>query len=796
MPLGKWNRFIEDGTGLPVAAAVIEVRSSTTGALAAIYSDRAGLTPITNPTSSDVNGFVGFFAAGGAYDITATKGAFSKTFEYEPIGTAQELDAGDLSGYANLRFQYDIDTSEGPDDGRIRLDDTILSDAEYIYISIEDRDGIDHTDFLAQLGDSTTLDNKGYLFLRTLAGDQVVIYKILDAVEIGYGYGYVIVPVEYMSGSISFDDGAELALQYSRTGDRTIGSILYDEAQGLTAPQQAQAQTNLGLTTFVQTLMDDLTAGAFMTTLGISAFVQTILNDADAATVRATISAVSLAGDTMSGLLILSADPAVALGAATKQYVDSVAAGLDVKPSVKCATTANITLSGEQTLDGVLTSASRVLVKNQSTASQNGIYVSAAGAWARATDMDSWLEVPGAFVFVEEGTLYADTGWVSSANAGGTLGSTSITWSQFSGAGTYSAGTGLSLTGTQFAISDVELLAIAGLTSAADRLAYFTGSGTAALATFTAFARTLLDDADAVTMRATLELTIGTHVQAYHARLADIAGITYAQGDILYHNGTNLVKLAKGIDGQFLKIGATVPLWAAVPGGGDLLAANNLSDVANAATAFANIKQAASTSATGVVQLADAAALSAKTTGRVLTADNQVPRTIMSGTASGVSTVDINFASYYNTFHSFELLLSNLVPASDGQALYCRVANDGTTFLTTSDYSYAGFSAQDDTDSFVANRSAGTDKFIIASNITSNAAHGGYNGKIWFIGADHASIFPRVNWTGYTRDDSSRTRALTAGGCYEVAGLLKGIRLYMSSGNISTLRWQLTGLPV
>lgn len=162
---------------------------------------------------------------------------------------------------------------------------------------------------------------------------------------------------------------------------------------------------------------------------------------------------VAKGGDTMTGLLTLSADPSAALHAATKQYVDSVAAGLDVKPSVRLATTANITLSGEQTIDGVLTASSRVLVKNQTTTSANGIYVSASGAWTRATDMDAWAEVPGAFVFVEQGTLYADTGWVCTADLGGTLGSTAITWSQFAGAGTYTTdGQGIELTGTQLAL--------------------------------------------------------------------------------------------------------------------------------------------------------------------------------------------------------------------------------------------------------------------------------------------------------------------------------------------------------
>lgn len=145
------------------------------------------------------------------------------------------------------------------------------------------------------------------------------------------------------------------------------------------------------------------------------------------------------------------ADPVSAQDAATKAYVDSVAQGLDVKASVRAATTANITLSGTQTIDGVAVIAGdRVLVKNQGTASANGIYVVAAGAWSRATDADAWAELPGAFTFVEEGTTQADTGWVCTVNAGGTLNTTNVTFAQFSGAGTYIAGNGLTLTGSTF----------------------------------------------------------------------------------------------------------------------------------------------------------------------------------------------------------------------------------------------------------------------------------------------------------------------------------------------------------
>ena len=151
--------------------------------------------------------------------------------------------------------------------------------------------------------------------------------------------------------------------------------------------------------------------------------------------------------------------PTDSTDAATKAYVDAVTEGLHIHPSVVAATTANITLASDvengDTLDGVtLSTGDRILVKNQSTASENGIYVVAAsGAPSRATDFDTPAEIDGGdFVFVTGGTVNDNTGWVQT-NTVGTVGTDAIAFSQFSGAGTYTAGNGLTLTGTSFSIN-------------------------------------------------------------------------------------------------------------------------------------------------------------------------------------------------------------------------------------------------------------------------------------------------------------------------------------------------------
>lgn len=157
---------------------------------------------------------------------------------------------------------------------------------------------------------------------------------------------------------------------------------------------------------------------------------------ADAANFIMRSGSVAFTGNQSMGNFLLTnlATPAANGDAVNKAYVDTqisnVTGLFTSKGTVRAATTANIALTAPQTVDGIaLVAGDRVLVKNQTAAAENGIYVVNAGAWTRALDMDVWSEVPGAWTTVQQGTTQADTTWLSTADQGGTLGTTAVTFS-------------------------------------------------------------------------------------------------------------------------------------------------------------------------------------------------------------------------------------------------------------------------------------------------------------------------------------------------------------------------------
>lgn len=168
------------------------------------------------------------------------------------------------------------------------------------------------------------------------------------------------------------------------------------------------------------------------------------------------------------------ASPITSTDAANKAYVDaqaqSAASGIDPKDAVIATTVANITLSGTQTIDGVAVAVGdRVLVKNQTTASENGLYVVAAGSWSRSADGVQGELTNGALVLSTGGTTQAGTQWYLQTADPITVGTTALTFSQFGAGGTYTADAsgGLNLAGSAFS---VKLPANSGLTTDATGL--------------------------------------------------------------------------------------------------------------------------------------------------------------------------------------------------------------------------------------------------------------------------------------------------------------------------------------
>jgi hypothetical protein len=260
--------------------------------------------------------------------------------------------------------------------------------------------------------------------------------------------------------TISFPDVTGTVVTTGDTGSVTSTMILDGTiVDGDINASAAIAQSKIsGLTTDLGNKQDKI-SGVSDTEIGyLSAVTSDIQAQLDAK--------LALAGGTMTGAIAMGTSKITGLGtptdstdAATKAYVDALGEGLHIHASVVAATTTTLDLTKDvengDVLDGVtLVTGDRILVKNQSTASENGIYiVPASGSASRATDFDSPSEIDGGdFVFVTGGTVNDSRGFVQ-INTVGTIGTDPIEFTQFSGAGLYTAGNGLTLTENQFSIN-------------------------------------------------------------------------------------------------------------------------------------------------------------------------------------------------------------------------------------------------------------------------------------------------------------------------------------------------------
>lgn len=282
-------------------------------------------------------------------------------------------------------------------------------------------------------------------------GDGVTAAPVIDIASTYTGQSSITTVGIISSGTWQ---GTTLSTQFGGTGRTSIGSA--NQVLGVnTSGTGLEYKTIIGSTG----LNVSLTAGTIsLTNTGVTSITGTASQVITSGSTGAiTLSLPQNIGTTSSptfASVSVAADPVSDLQLATKRYVDNAVQGLSPKTSVRVATTGNITLSGLQTIDGVdLVQGDRVLVKSQTALAENGIYVASSGTWARAADMDTWAEVPGALVVVQQGASEADTAWLSTADTGGALGTTPVTWTQFLSATDISAGTGLIRTGNMISLT-------------------------------------------------------------------------------------------------------------------------------------------------------------------------------------------------------------------------------------------------------------------------------------------------------------------------------------------------------
>ncbi len=215
MPYGRFNFVVQDDDGNIVDGASIEVRSESVGAaLAILYSDRDGTTPLGNPYTASDGANAGFFTTGGSYKVTATLGAFTREWRYVAVGTAQETDASAIR--PGILLTWDTATTDAdPGEGKIRASNASLALASFLYVDEATVGGSNIETFLLTLDDSTN-GVKGVLILTDPTAQTQATFLVSGVTDAS---GYVKIAVGSHSGETSFTSGSEITLQFARAGD-------------------------------------------------------------------------------------------------------------------------------------------------------------------------------------------------------------------------------------------------------------------------------------------------------------------------------------------------------------------------------------------------------------------------------------------------------------------------------------------------------------------------------------------------------------------------------------------------
>ena len=216
MVLARWQGTIVDDAGNIQTGATVTVRREVSGSpLASLFSDRAGASSTGNPVTADSEGFASFHVAGGAYQITAEKGSFSRTWRYVGVGLASEYDAPPIG----VSYQFSTETTDSdPGAGFFRLNNATPGSATELYIDNTDYDLANQTSWLDALDDAGESTDRGLLYIRSVAQGAMLTARVTGSVVDATGYRRISITVLSATAASTFGNAAVFGILFAPRG--------------------------------------------------------------------------------------------------------------------------------------------------------------------------------------------------------------------------------------------------------------------------------------------------------------------------------------------------------------------------------------------------------------------------------------------------------------------------------------------------------------------------------------------------------------------------------------------------